>query len=113
MAAVACVIQNRAASPGWWGRDLRGVCLAQLQFSCWNENDPQHDRMHAETVTGDAIVIARAIADIVLLGALGDFTHGADHYCTEAVADKTAWARGKTPVFTCDTHLFYRLGLGA
>lgn len=33
--AVASVIANRAAKPGWWGRDIRSVCLAPAQFSCW------------------------------------------------------------------------------
>ncbi|HSO43463.1 MAG TPA: cell wall hydrolase, partial [Rhodospirillales bacterium] len=33
--AVASVIANRATRPGWWGRDIRSVCLATAQFSCW------------------------------------------------------------------------------
>jgi spore germination cell wall hydrolase CwlJ-like protein len=40
MHAVANVILNRAAQPDWWGKDIRSVCLAPYQFSCWNENDP-------------------------------------------------------------------------
>ncbi|MGH3756111.1 MAG: cell wall hydrolase, partial [Pseudonocardiaceae bacterium] len=40
LVAVAWVIRNRAESPRWWGRDVKGVCLHPLQFSCWNETDP-------------------------------------------------------------------------
>ena len=33
--AVAWVIINRSRKPGWWGEDIRSVCSARWQFSCW------------------------------------------------------------------------------
>lgn len=46
--AVAWVIRNRQANPGWWSRPhhtLADVCLASYQFSCWNRNDPNYARL--------------------------------------------------------------------
>ena len=39
--AVAAVIYNRVRNPGWWGRTVKGVCLAPMQFSSWNDDDPR------------------------------------------------------------------------
>jgi N-acetylmuramoyl-L-alanine amidase len=37
---VIWVILNRAAKPGWWGKDPISVILAPEQFSSFDENDP-------------------------------------------------------------------------
>lgn len=108
MKAVACVIRNRRDNPGWWGRTLRGVCLARLQFSCWNAFDPQYAAMHAPDMTGRSIELARQIAADI--ENLPDITNGADHYCTEAVVKQTSWARSNTPVARVGTHVFYKIG---
>lgn len=113
MTAVACVIQNRARNPGWWGSDLRSVCLKNQQFSCWNASDPQAKLIRSEAIRDTAIEVARPIAWAAFTGKLVDVTHGADHYCTKAVAERTAWAKGRTPVYTCGSHLFYKIGLTA
>lgn len=110
MMAVACVIRNRARNPGWWGGpSLRSVCLKPLQFSCWNTSDPQAKIIRAEHI------FDRRFSDAMHLAAhidsFDDITHGADHYCTEAVAPKTSWAKGRTPVAKVGTHLFYKIGL--
>jgi hypothetical protein len=113
MAAVACAIQNRARQPGWWGHDIRSVCLAPKQFSCWNANDAQYKHMRAPKIMDREFYAADAIAEIVMLGALDDFTHGADHYYAEYV--HPAWATGKTATFICgepgSRHFFFKLGL--
>jgi spore germination cell wall hydrolase CwlJ-like protein len=113
MAAVACAIQNRARNPGWWGKDVRSVCLAHEQFSCWNSNDPQFARIRAPQINDAAFPIADAIAEIVMLQGLADFTHGADHYRAEYVSP--AWTVGKTPTLVVgdspSRHYFYKLGL--
>lgn len=114
MTAVACVIQNRAKTPCWWGRDPRSVCLAAQQFSAWNSSDAQARMMRAENIHDTSIEVARRIATEIDLGTLHDITNGADHYCTAAVADKTKWARGRSPVAQFGSgpnrHLFFRLG---
>lgn len=113
MVAVACVIQNRARNPGWWGHDLRSVCLARRQFSCWNASDPQAKLIRAEAIHDRIYPLALAIASEAVAQRLADVTHGADHYCTKAVAGQTSWAKGRTPVYTCGSHLFFKIGLTA
>lgn len=39
MLAVAAVVRERAKRPGWWGRDVRGVCLYPWQFTCWSDHN--------------------------------------------------------------------------
>lgn len=115
MIAVANVIANRAASPGWWGRNVRTVCLDPYQFSCWNANDPQHEAIRRPLITDDAYLHADAIAQAQLLGALKDVTNGADHYVAEYALRATKWDDAHKPTFVCgepgSRHFFYRLGL--
>jgi hypothetical protein len=49
--AVAGVIANRAANPGWWGPDIRWVCLAPAQFSCWWDAQGPRVRTPASATT--------------------------------------------------------------
>lgn len=114
MHAVCNVIVNRAANPGWWGHDLRSVCLAREQFSCWNASDPQAYRMR-HPLSDAAIDSARQLAARAIAGILADLTDGADHYFAETIP-QPAWARGKSATFVCGTspyrQFFYRIGLG-
>lgn len=115
MIAVANVIANRAAAPGWWGRNIRTVCLDPYQFSCWNPTDPQHDKIRRELITDDEFVQADTIAQAQILGALKDVTSGADHYVAEYALKSTHWDDAHQPTFVCgeagSRHFFYRLGL--
>src|SRR5690606_16692532 len=45
--AGAAVGRNRARHPRWWGKDIRGVCLAKSQFSCWWEANANTARVYA------------------------------------------------------------------
>ncbi|HET9189792.1 MAG TPA: cell wall hydrolase [Rudaea sp.] len=114
MQAVCNVIQNRAKNPGWWGNDLRSVCLANEQFDCWNLKDPQAARMRGPINDG-AFVIATAIANKAVAETLADLTRGADHYFAETIPTPS-WAYGRSPTFVCgtpgDRHFFYKIGLG-
>ena len=120
--AVAWVIRNRYEHPGWWSRQkgdgipddtIAAVCRDKCQFSCWNASDQNNRRLYdPATARTLAYMRIRALClDVLEAPAKEDPTHGADYYCTRAVADKTAWARGKTPVATIGHHQFYRLGL--
>lgn len=113
MQAVCNVIQNRAKNPGWWGHDLRSVCLASEQFSCWNANDPQAARMRGP-IDDAAFAQATAIANKAVAETLVDLTRGADHYFAETIPTPS-WAYGRSPTFVYgapgDRHLFYKLGL--
>jgi len=114
MHAVCNVIQNRAKNPGWWGKDLRSVCLTPEQFSCWNTNDPQAAKMRGP-IDDAAFAIATTLAKKAVAETLPDLTRGADHYFAETIATP-AWAYGRSPTFVYgtpgDRHFFYKVGLG-
>lgn len=121
-AAVAWVIRNRLAHPGWWSRDrgdgipddtIAAVCRDPWQFSCWNEGDPNREKM---TGLDKDFLMYKALEDIargVLDGKIPDPTHGATHY--KVVGTKAAWdsaTLGRHPV-VIGKHEFYALGLTA
>lgn len=112
MVAVACVIMNRSYNPGWWGTSLRGVCLAPMQFSCWNDSDPQAEKMRSP-INDMEYVQASTIAEMLFNHSINDITNGADHYRAEYA--HPVWADGKFPTYICGAlgsrHMFYKLGL--
>lgn len=109
MAAVACVIQNRARNPRWWGTSPTAVCLKPYQFSCWLADDPNRAKLLAVTDRDSSYRAALEIADTLLSGQLVDVTNGADHYHTTGVTP--AWSAGKKPVAVIGNHRFFRLEL--
>jgi N-acetylmuramoyl-L-alanine amidase len=103
---VASVVMNRVAKPCWWGKNVRDVCLARKQFSCWNENDP--NRAVIMEVTADDPIYANCldISEQAINGNLIDNTGGADSYCV--VGTVTEWNKGLTPTTIIGHHTFYR-----
>lgn len=112
MVAVACVIMNRSYNPGWWGSNLRGVCLAPMQFSCWNDADPQAEKMRS-SLNDIEYVQASTISEMLFNHSVNDITNGSDHYRAEYA--HPVWADGRIPTYICGTmgsrHMFYKLGL--
>ena len=118
--AVAWVIKNRAARPGWWGKTIAGVCLAPSQFSCWWEfRLPNTQRLYAVAnalLDGapppDAAIVAalERVAASVLAGTSEDPTNGATHYVTTALlsAAPPKWARGRRPCAILGRHTFFK-----
>lgn len=87
--AVMSVIRNRVASPAWWGKNYRQVCLQAWQFSCWNPGtDANHQALVAlatkvsqNQITGDTLFDeTRFLADGIRRGVVLDRVSGADHY---------------------------------
>ena len=121
--AVAWVIRNRFAQPGWWSRErgdgipddtLAAVCRDPYQFSCWNPADPNRSRLdNPRTQERPDYLAILAICRSVMAAKTADDdpTSGCDHYCTTAVARQTRWARGRAPVVVIGNHQFYRIGL--
>lgn len=71
-------------------KSIKDVCLAPLQFSCWNLNDPNLDKLRTAyfgTDNIDKAIIAqiRYIAAGLMRNAFLDNTHGATHYLTMAL----------------------------
>ncbi len=106
MAAVACVILNRARKGGWWGADISSVCLKPMQFSCWNAADPNLPKLRAVGREDEGFFAASVVALLAVGGALADITGGATHYHARGILPN--WAEGKKPCFHLDNHLFYR-----
>lgn len=106
MEAVASVIMNRTLLGGWWGDEVIEVCLKRQQFSAWNANDPNRDKMDA-LKPGDnaAYDMALDIADKAISGDLADTTGGATHYHTTAISPN--WAAGATETARIGSHVFY------
>ena len=108
------------------GRTVSEVCLWPLQFSCWNDRDPNQAlglSIARRLVTGeslvglpDAIVLATCqfLAARVLSDPprVADPTHGATHYfAPRRVARIPEWADpegGAEPTVTIGAHQFYR-----
>lgn len=106
MRAVACVVMNRVKAPGWWGRDVQGVCRKPFQFSCWNSNDPNREKLLAVTEDDGHFALARLIAEQAIRGEVADFTGGATHYFAKG-ATIPFWARGMKPCAVIGRHLFF------
>ena len=106
MAAVAAVIINRVQVGGWWGNDIKQVCLQPYQFSCWNKSDPNLPKMRRLTSKDPDFIKALTIARLAEAGLLKDPTNGATHYHTIWVSPN--WAKGKGVCFSRGSHLFYK-----
>jgi len=108
MTAVAWVIKNRAAKPGWWGHDIESVCRARMQFDCWNANDPNSAKCAAVTLADPYFAEATNICSAVISGATPDPTDGATYYYAKSMPHPPEWAVGKTPTATIGSQIFFR-----
>jgi N-acetylmuramoyl-L-alanine amidase len=107
MMAVACVILNRAKKPCWWGKDIESVCRKKWQFSCWNENDPNYQKLLRVTDKDPSFADALAIAKEAVSG-MEDITNGATHYFVTKMKNPPKWASGKIPCAVIGSHSFYK-----
>lgn len=109
--AVASTIINRvkhakARGGHWWGNEVIEVCLKPWQFSCWNENDPNRDKLAQVPDDDKHFKICKRIARRSFRKAQPDPTNGATHYHTKATSPW--WAKGRTPCASIGNHLFYK-----
>ncbi len=110
--AVASVIYNRykiSQTKGgyWWGNSLIDICQQPHQFSCWNINDVNYDKIQNINEDDLSFQECQRIARRLVRGLLIDITDGSDHYHNIFVHPK--WAEDS--IITCQfgTHLFYRM----
>lgn len=104
--AVAWVVCNRTANPGWWGTSIESVCRKEWQFSCWNKNDPNRVRIQAANLDMETFRQCLLAAAAVLGGFVKDPTGGATHYHAEG--SNPAWKDGREPCATIGKHIFYK-----
>lgn len=108
MLAVACVIANRSLASTWYGSTPEDVCTKRWQFSCWNEGDPNRQRMLSH-LPGDSETMSLAIDAVLLASRIAgtdhDPTNGATHFHTHYV--NPDWSQGKKPCATIGDHVFF------
>ena len=88
-----------------WGRTVSDVCLKPSQFSCWNGDGPNRERILAAAAGEPDFDICLRIARRAVAGVLNDPTGGATHYHAKGVLP--AWSDGHAPCTTIGNHLFY------
>jgi N-acetylmuramoyl-L-alanine amidase len=102
--AVAHVLWNRMRD-GRWGKSLAAVCLARLQFSCWNPSDEQRPLM---AVLSDSNPMLQKLAGILAGAEKGtDPTGGALFYYSDSMIVPPKWAQGMTFLRKIGHHSFY------
>lgn len=115
--AVASVVMNRVKAKRF-GHDARAVCLAPMQFACWQPKDGQRNYEEVLSVARSVVNGAEAgpilrecawIALGVLSGDLLDRVNGSTHYVTADLfrIAPPAWAKGKTPSVRVASQLFF------
>lgn len=110
--AVAWVIRNRVEAdlgkdnkPDWWGEGIIGVCRAPKQFSCWNRDDPNYDKIMAVGLDDPAFQACLYAVLGVVLRYAPDPTCGSTHY--HHVNISPSWANGKTPIASIGKHAYF------
>lgn len=104
MQAVGNVIMNRVKAGSWYGASIKDVCLKPYQFSCWNANDPNREKILKATPA--QLQQARTIAEKVISGELSDITGGATHYYADSIA-APYWTASMRQTTTIGHHKFY------
>lgn len=110
--AVAHVILNRWRRPSWWSRKVPGyqndtiaaVCRRRWQFTCWNEGDPNREKMLALKTSDPAYQRLRGL--FLKAFTEPDFTSGATHYYAAYIA-APSWVEGAVFTGQHGVHRFY------
>jgi N-acetylmuramoyl-L-alanine amidase len=105
--AVAWVVKNRAVQKRF-GQSITNVCLQPWQFSCWNHNDPNRNKLLNATFDDKVLQTCFFAATNVVFGNMADCTQGADHYHGAQVTPY--WAKNAAPTTKIANHIFYKLG---
>lgn len=102
--AIAHVLVNRwKFKTGDADHTLAAAALRWLQFSAWNEGDPNRERLaHADFMDVQYRQACRAILEAI---DEPDFTSNARWYHT--IESTPRWAQGKYPCYLVGKHLFY------
>jgi spore germination cell wall hydrolase CwlJ-like protein len=111
MGYVGHVIMNRAAA-GFRGATPTEVALYHKQFSCWNRDDPNREKLNIEYLEKystaeerEAWNAAKTLAYYIINGS-ADYTGGALHYHAKSVNPN--WSSDYTVTAVQGSHIFYR-----
>lgn len=112
MIAVACVILNRVKLSGKrrdFGKGtISSACLYPWQFSCWNKNDPNLEKLKTVNDSDPAFIVAGDVAKMAVEGSLKDITNGATHYYSSSMKNPPYWAVGVEPCKVIGRHIFFK-----
>jgi len=109
--AVAAVVINRVrrarqrSGRYWWGSSIEEVCLKPWQFSCWNSNDTNRQKIETVTADNEIFQTCLRVARRAVSGVLKDPTCGATHYHVTGL--QPAWSRRRAPSAEIGNHQFY------
>lgn len=107
--AVANVVINRFKSgKTWWGHDVRSVCLAPFQFSCWLVGDPNRAKLLAVSENDKIFRLCIDLAGEAIDGDLPDVTNGATSYYARTMPQPPKWAADLTPCAEIGAHIFFQ-----
>ncbi len=113
--ATAQTVLNRTGKNKWWGNTLKEVILKPKQYSSFNPNDPNYNKVMNPLKYEELLKYEKLrtwdecleIAKAVLESKFEDLSKGATHYHTTSV--KPLWARGQTPIIQIENTIFYKL----
>lgn len=111
MAGVAWVIRNRKEDRRWPPNYL-DVCLQPWQFSCWNDDDPNREKLAKVNFRDRHFKEAFSIAVITLLSnCTADITSGANHYLHWKLAQSNppSWYKEDKITEKIRNHVFLKL----
>jgi spore germination cell wall hydrolase CwlJ-like protein len=101
---VGLTVLTRVQNPGWWGRNIREVCLADRQFTCWQDHNKDDIVLEKEQNTDDW-KRCRAIASDILLGHTMNISAHPTHYHKANISPK--WASRFIKLAQIGNHVFY------
>lgn len=107
--AVAYVIKTRSKERT---QTITEVCLAPLQFSCWNKNDPNRKIIEFVGLDRPTFMTCFGVACLVINGELNNPAPGANHYFTvqapKGVKWPPSWASKMTEIAVIGDHRFLK-----
>jgi len=104
--AVANVVINRARRRRkQFGLSVEDVCRKPWQFSCWNPNDPNRNKLERVTLNDPVFPACLYIARRAMSGNLPDRTQDSTHYHLDNIAPN--WSQGHAPAVRIGRHWFY------
>lgn len=105
MQAVANVIGKREQLKWKMASDFKDVCLSPKQFSCWNTEDPNRNKLLSVDMSDVEYRTALSIANNLMAGKLPNIVRSADSY--EVRGTNAYWSQGLRPVASVGKHDFY------
>lgn len=104
---VGLTIQTRVLNPGWWGRNWREVCLADRQFTCWQDHNRDVIVRARKEQTADWKSCRSVAIDIYLGHLLNGLGHPTHYYNPKEIpGGAPKWEKNMIRLTTIGNHVF-------